>query len=70
MAEICRRERIDTAELVRRAEAESHSGGRTSAMRAHLLRYFRAAATEEGHRTAGHGPRKPEPVDEGTLFQR
>ncbi len=70
MAEVCRRERIDTEELVRRAEAESHNGGRTSAMRVHLLRYFRSATTEEGHRAAGHGPRRPEPVDEVTLCQR
>jgi len=55
MAEVCRREHIDTAELVRRAESESRDGGRTSAMRVHLLRYFRAAASEEGHRAVGHG---------------
>jgi len=32
-----------------------HKSGRTSAMRVFILTYFRAAATEAGHRLAGHG---------------
>lgn len=57
LAEICRREDITAAELIRRAEHEAgRAGGRTSAVRVHLLQYFRAAATEAGHQHAGHGP--------------
>ncbi len=55
LQEICRRERTDLSGLVRRIHAESDRGGRTSAVRVHVLRYFRAAATEEGHHLAGHG---------------
>lgn len=56
LQEICRRERIGLGELVRRIEQEAGpSGGRTSAVRVFVLTYFRTAATEDGHREAGHG---------------
>ncbi len=55
LLEICRRERLDPGQLVRRVEEQGHSGGRTSAVRVHILAYFRTAATEEGHVLAGHG---------------
>jgi predicted DNA-binding ribbon-helix-helix protein len=42
LAEICRREHIGMGELVRRIEARGHAGGRTSAVRVHILEYFRA----------------------------
>lgn len=53
--EICQREAITPGELVRRVERLKHPGGRTSAVRVYLLQYFREAATEEGHASAGHG---------------
>lgn len=53
--EICQREHIGIGELVRRIEQGGHAGGRTSAVRVYVVMYFRAAATEEGHRLAGHG---------------
>jgi predicted DNA-binding ribbon-helix-helix protein len=53
--EPCRREGLTLAGLVQRIEAASHLGGRTSAVRVYALSYFRAAATELGHRDAGHG---------------
>lgn len=56
LAEICARERQDINHLVRQIEAVGHIGGRTSAVRVFVLQYFRAAATEPGHETAGHGP--------------
>lgn len=55
LAEICRRERTTPSELCRRIERSGLPGGRTSAMRVFIVAYFRAAATEEGHRAAGHG---------------
>ncbi len=53
--EICSRERISLGEVVRRIELRGHQGGRTSAVRVHVLDYFRRAASDAGHRAAGHG---------------
>ncbi len=55
LAEICHREDITLADLVKSIEGRGHPGGRTSAIRVHVLSYFRDAATEEGHRHARHG---------------
>lgn len=55
LLEICLREDVDTSELVRQIEARGHRGGRTSAVRVYVLQYYRAAATEQGHMSAGHG---------------
>ncbi len=55
LREVCLREGIDLRDLNKRVEQESSPGGRTSAVRVHVLQYFRAAATEEGHRDVGHG---------------
>lgn len=55
LLEICLRESVDTGELVRQIEARGHAGGRTSAVRVYVLQYYRSAATEQGHLTAGHG---------------
>ncbi len=59
LREICLREGIELRELIRRVETEYGVGGRTSAVRVHVLQYFRAAASDDGHRVAGHG-RHPE----------
>jgi predicted DNA-binding ribbon-helix-helix protein len=53
--EICRRENIAMAELVRKVDGGREIGGRTSAIRVYAFNYFRQAATEDGHRLAGHG---------------
>jgi predicted DNA-binding ribbon-helix-helix protein len=53
LREVCLREGIDLRDLIKRVEQESSPGGRTSAV--HVLQYFRAAATEDGHRDVGHG---------------
>lgn len=53
--EICGREGVSLGELIRRIEQRGHPGGRTSAVRVHVLRYFREAASDAGHREAGHG---------------
>ena len=53
--EICRRENIAMAELVRKVDGGREVGGRTSAIRVFAFNYFREAVTEEGHRRAGHG---------------
>ena len=55
LEEMCRRERMPIRDVVRRIGAKAPPGGRTSAVRVEVLDYFRAAATEEGHRAAGHG---------------
>jgi predicted DNA-binding ribbon-helix-helix protein len=53
--EICRRENIAMADLVRKVDGGREVGGRTSAIRVFAFNYFRVAATEEGHREAQHG---------------
>lgn len=58
LEEICAREHLSLTEVVRQIERLEHPGGRTSAVRVHVLAYFRRAATETGHRIAGHGGRE------------
>jgi predicted DNA-binding ribbon-helix-helix protein len=65
LQEICERERVSLGELVRRIEKRGHPGGRTSAVRVHVLEYFRTAAIEAGHRAAGHGALPPTPASSG-----
>lgn len=59
LGEVCQRERLTLGELVRQVEARAGNTGRTSAVRVFTLDYFRAAATEAGHRAAGHGTLGP-----------
>ena len=55
LREVCLREGIELRDLIRAVERTASAGGRTSAVRVHVLEYFRAAATPEGHEAAGHG---------------
>jgi predicted DNA-binding ribbon-helix-helix protein len=55
LREICLREGIELRDLIKTVERTATPGGRTSAVRVHVLQYFRAAATDEGHLNAGHG---------------
>jgi predicted DNA-binding ribbon-helix-helix protein len=55
LEEICHREKLTLAEVVKRVEQRGHPGGRTSAVRVYVLGYFREATTREGHCAAGHG---------------
>ncbi len=57
--EICQREGIDRRELLARAQDASGPGSSTGALRVFILKYFQAAATEEGHSAAGHGKSHP-----------
>ncbi len=61
LREICTREGIAMRDLILQVERTAAEGGRTSAVRIHVLQYFRAAATDDGHRVAGHGasPQSP-----------
>jgi predicted DNA-binding ribbon-helix-helix protein len=59
LEEICRRETRSLAGLVQEIEEAGHPGGRTSAVRVHVVAYFRRAATEDGHAAAGHGAAAP-----------
>jgi predicted DNA-binding ribbon-helix-helix protein len=57
LRDLCRREHVtlhDIATLVAQRKAENTS--LTAAIRVFIMAYFRAAATEEGHNRAGHGP--------------
>ncbi len=55
LREVCLREGIELRDLIRTVERTAPAGGRTSAVRVHVLEYFRLAATAEGHEAAGHG---------------
>lgn len=55
LLEIAEREGRDMSSLVRQVEQAGHAGGRTSAVRVFILKYFREAAGEAGHITVGHG---------------
>lgn len=52
---ICRREKRSLNDLVTEVDQGRTSSSLTAALRVYLLKYFLAAATEEGHRRAGHG---------------
>lgn len=54
LEEICQREGVTLADLVKRIEHAGHPGGRTSAVRVHVLNYFRRAAhAHVGSQSAG-----------------
>lgn len=55
--EICHRESSAIHEICTRIAKEHKGYNLTAATRAFILAYFRAAATEDGHAAAGHGPR-------------
>jgi len=55
LEEICQREGMDVHQLCSLVESHRHISNRTSAIRAFIVSYFRAAATDVGHDEAGHG---------------
>lgn len=55
LAEISRREGRSLNDLCTEVNRRRTATGLTAAMRTYALNYFRAAATEEGHRLVGHG---------------
>ena len=62
--DIARRERMTRDALVSRIESlySTATGGPvnlSSAVRVHIAGYYRSAATEDGHRLAGHGTGDP-----------
>ena len=55
LAEICQREGKNKHELCTMISQRRTSLSLTSAIRVFIMSYFRAAATDEGHASAGHG---------------
>jgi predicted DNA-binding ribbon-helix-helix protein len=53
--EILAREGMSAAELVTAVERGRKASTLTAEIRVHIMHYFRLAATEGGHRRAGHG---------------
>ena len=43
LADICQRERKTLGEVIKQIENRGHPGGRTSAVRVHIVQYFRAS---------------------------
>ncbi len=60
LRDICERERTDINKIVTAVGTGRSESSLTAAIRVHVLSYFQAAATEDGHRCAGHGA-APEP---------
>jgi predicted DNA-binding ribbon-helix-helix protein len=60
LAEIAQREGVSVSQVISRIDREVRQGawqgaGLTARVRVFVLGYFRAAATESGHLSAGHG---------------
>ena len=53
--EICRRERMTIHEFCSRIAQQRNARSLTSEVRVYTMTYYRAAASDEGHRRAGHG---------------
>jgi predicted DNA-binding ribbon-helix-helix protein len=55
LQEIARRERRSINEVASLIDAQRHGSSLTAAIRVFIVSYFRAAATDDGHASAGHG---------------
>jgi len=55
LAEICRREGMSLHEVCTLIDARRQASSLTAAIRVFTLTYYRAAATEDGHASSGHG---------------
>ncbi len=55
LTEICRREEMTVHELGGLIDGRRRASSLTAAIRVFIVTYFRAAATEEGHASTGHG---------------
>ncbi|MEM7169661.1 MAG: ribbon-helix-helix domain-containing protein [Pseudomonadota bacterium] len=55
LEEICRREQWSLSELCLRVNERRRESTLTAAIRVYTLCYFKIAATEDGHASAGHG---------------
>jgi len=55
LRQICEREHKPLNELVTEIERQRVESSLTAVIRVHIVLYFSAAATDEGHRLAGHG---------------
>jgi predicted DNA-binding ribbon-helix-helix protein len=55
LEEICRREEMSQHELCAKIDKRRCASSLTAAIRVFIVNYFRAAATEAGHASIGHG---------------
>ena len=55
LREVCAREHVSLHAAVSAIAEEHAASSLTSSIRTYLLCYFQSAATEDGHRRAGHG---------------
>jgi predicted DNA-binding ribbon-helix-helix protein len=55
LREICARERQSLNAIATAVGRGRSASSLTAAIRVHVLRYYQAAATEDGHRRVGHG---------------
>ena len=55
LEEVCRREEMSQHELCAMIDERRRASSLTAAIRVFIVNYFRAAATEAGHASIGHG---------------
>jgi predicted DNA-binding ribbon-helix-helix protein len=55
LGEICRREEMSQHQLCAMIDERRRASSLTAAIRVFIVNYFRAAATEAGHASIGHG---------------
>ncbi len=55
LIELCARERLDEAQVKDMAHAAFPDRPLIEALHSYVMRYFRSAAAEAGHKAAGHG---------------
>src|SRR5277367_3199358 len=65
--EICQREHASMHAIVTQIAGTRSESSVTAAIRVYLLGYFQAAATDDGHRSAGHGAFQRRFAGEGEL---
>ncbi|MCW8914704.1 MAG: ribbon-helix-helix domain-containing protein [Magnetovibrio sp.] len=61
LEEICERENKSVHEMCTLVEQRRKGSSRTAAVRAFILGYFREAASDAGHNSAGHGKLSQQP---------
>jgi predicted DNA-binding ribbon-helix-helix protein len=70
LKQVCVRECMTLHQIVTLVGRGRSQSSLTAALRVHLLIYFQAAATDEGHRRAGHGVPALRPTARETVDER
>jgi predicted DNA-binding ribbon-helix-helix protein len=61
LEELCARQRMTPNQVATELDRHACESTLTASIRVYVLGYFRAAASEDGHRAVGHGPLRRAP---------